>query len=388
MNTMMKVKELFTPLESIPTALIAWDESGKIAYAGPENDAPPLKGETLDRSNLSAMPGLIDIHVHGGWGVEFGSGDLRQGLKTYSKKVISRGVTGFLVTVSGPSHAAILNILESYAALLDETYPGAVPLGFHLEGPFLNPERHGAFNPDWLHNPSIEKIKDFTKAAGGYLRQVSLAPELENAFETAAFLREKGIRVALAHSSADYDTAAKALAGDFTHITHTFNAQSAFHHREPGVVGAILTSNNTSAELIADTVHVHPAAMRVLLRCLGAERVVLITDAMPGAGLGDGEYTLIGQKVTLKDGRAALPDGTLAGSIATLDTCLRNIVFAAGASPLDAARMASYNPATVIGMDERIGCLTPGHDANITLVDEKLGVEAVFLRGKLQYQRG
>jgi len=386
MHHILKVKELITPLESIQGAVIAWDDKGRITYAGTGVNAPDINSDVMDLGSMTAIPGLIDIHVHGGWGVEFGSGDLDAGLQSYSAKVVTSGVTGFLLTISGPSHGAIVEMIASYVPLLNSTFPGAAPLGFHLEGPFLNPEKHGAFNPDWLHNPSVEEVRDYIEAAQGWLRQVSLAPELEDAFETAAYLRERGICASLAHTSADYETAAKALAGDFTHVTHTFNAQSPFHHREPGAVGAILASDNTSAELIADIVHVHPGAMKVLVRCLGSERVVLITDAMPGAGLADGEYTLIGQDVTVEEGKAYLKDGTIAGSVATLDACVRNMVKNVGVPPLEAVRMASYNPARVIGVEDTAGKIEVGRPADITLVDDDLRVKAVYRRGKLRFQ--
>jgi len=386
MHHILKVKELITPLESIQGAVIAWDDKGRITYAGTGVNAPDINSEVMDLGSMTAIPGLIDIHVHGGWGVEFGSGDLDAGLQSYSAKVVTSGVTGFLLTISGPSHGAIVEMIASYVPLLNSTFPGAAPLGFHLEGPFLNPEKHGAFNPDWLHNPSVEEVRDYIEAAQGWLRQVSLAPELEDAFETAAYLRERSICASLAHTSADYETAAKALAGDFTHVTHTFNAQSPFHHREPGAVGAILASDNTSAELIADIVHVHPGAMKVLVRCLGSERVVLITDAMPGAGLADGGYTLIGQQVTVEEGKAYLKDGTIAGSVATLDACVRNMVKNVGVPPLEAVRMASYNPARVIGVEDTAGKIEVGRPADITLVDDDLRVKAVYRRGKLRFQ--
>ena len=384
-NGILKVKHLFTPLEIISDALIAWDENGKIIFVGPRCDAPKLNGEIYDFSDLSAMPGFIDIHVHGGWGVEFGRGNLKDGLHAYSQKAPSSGVTGFLITVSGPSPIEIIDTIRSYVPLLRGEFPGAIPLGFHLEGPFLNPDRHGAFNPDWLHNPTIAEMQGYIDVANGHLRQVSLAPELENAFEVANLLHERGIRVALAHSSADYDLAAKALAGSFTHVTHTFNAQKPFHHRQPGVIGAILTSENVTAELIADTVHVHPAAMEILVRCLGSDRVVLITDAMSGAGMEDGQYHLIGQEVTVKQGKAYLPDGTIAGSVATLDQCVRNMVNKVGVPTLHAVKMASINPAATIGLPNRFGSVEKHRIADIALTDEKLNVKAVFVRGKLLY---
>jgi N-acetylglucosamine-6-phosphate deacetylase len=190
----------------------------------------------------------------------------------------------------------------------------------------------------------------------------------------------------LGHSNTDYETAARALAGDFSHVTHTFNAQTGLHHREPGVVGAVLTSEMVSAELIADGVHVHPAAMQVLVKCLGAERVCLITDAMPGAGLPDGNYKLLEQDVQVTNGTARLADGTLAGSTATMDQCLRNMAGISGVSLAQAARMATANPARVLGMDSRLGALLPGRQADITLLSPDLQVRMTIKDGRIIFK--
>jgi len=382
----LQVKDIYTPIEYIKDGLIIWNEENKIIYCGPESSNPDVeKKDILDFHAFTAVPGFLDIHTHGGWGVTFGIGDLKEELFQYSEHVLKSGVTGFLITVSGPSQAVIINILESYVPLLKLEVPGAVPLGFHLEGPFLNPERHGAFNTEWLRTPTIRETQNYIDAAQGYLRQVSLAPELENAFAMAAYLKKQNIQVALAHSDANFETAEKALAGNFSHVTHAFNTQSPFHHREPGVIGAVLTSDRATAELIADGVHVHPGAMRLLLRCLGEERVVLVTDAMPGAGLADGEYELVGQKVFVRDGKASLTGGTIAGSVATMDVCVHNIIKLVGIPPNNAYRMASLNPARVIGMEDVIGSLDTGHYADITLLDRNGKVQAVFIKGELVF---
>ena len=224
-------------------------------------------------------------------------------------------------------------------------------------------------------------------AAGkGWIRHVSLAPELDGAAEIAALLKANNIHAALGHSNTDYETAAKALTGDFSHVTHTYNAQTGLHHREPGVVGAVLTSEKVSAELIADGAHVHPAAMQILVKCLGAERVCLITDAMPGAGLPDGQYTLLNQDVQVTQGIARLADGTLAGSTATMDQCLRNMAGLCGVSLAQAAHMAATTPARVLGMDSRLGALLPGKQADIVLLSQDLQVKMTIKNGKVIYK--
>jgi N-acetylglucosamine-6-phosphate deacetylase len=166
-------------------------------------------------------------------------------------------------------------------------------------------------------------------------------------------------------------------------VTHTYNAQRGFSHRDPGVFGAILTSDNVTTELIADKVHVHPGAMKVLYRCVGADRIVLVTDAMPGAGFGDGTYQLVGHSVTVKGNQATLEDGTLAGSIATLDQCVRNMVMDVGIPLPQAVQMASLNPARSMGFADRLGSITPGKVANLVLIDENVNVYLTMVRGEI-----
>jgi len=386
MNTILSSCQLVTPFETIPDGAVAWDSEGKIIFAGPENKSEYIAGNRIDLKGMTAAPGLIDIHVHGGNGIAFGLGNLAEELKKYSKWVAHFGVTGFVITITGPDPDSILRTIRAYVPLLEEDYHGAQPLGLHLEGPFINPQKHGAFNPAWIRPPSLKEMRAYLDAGKGWIRHVSLAPELSGADEVADLLSDSGVRAALAHSNADYKTASRALRGKFTHVTHSFNAQSPLHHRQPGVVGAVLSSEKVSAELIADSVHVHPAAMRILTRCLGVERIVLITDAMPGAGLPDGTYTLLGQQAVIKNGKALLPDGTLAGSTATMDVCVRNMVGQVGVSFADALRMAAYNPAEVIGIDDSIGSLAPGKKANIAVFDKNLNVKMTFINGNLVYE--
>jgi len=386
MNTILSSCQLVTPFEIISDGAVAWDAEGRIIFTGPLKKGVNIVGNRIDLKGMTAAPGLIDIHVHGGYGIAFGLGNLGKELKNYSKWVTRFGVTGFVISITGPSYDFILHTIQAYIPLLEEVFDGAQPLGLHLEGPFINPKKHGAFNPAWIRQPSLKEMSAYLDAGKGWIRHVSLAPELEGADKIAQLLSDSGVRVALGHSDADYETAICALGSEFTHVTHTFNAQSPLHHRQPGVVGAVLNSEEASAELIADGVHVHPAAMQILMRCLGPERIVLITDAMPGAGLPDGSYTLLGQQAVVKDGKALLPNGTLAGSTATMDTCVCNIVEQVGIPFIDAVRMASYNPAKIIGADDIIGSLAPGKKANITIFDKNMKVKMTFINGNLTYE--
>lgn len=387
MNTILFSCQLVTPFETISDGVVAWDTKGKIIYAGSLKEGAHLTGNRIDLKGMTAVPGLIDIHVHGGYGIAFGFGDLSEELIKYSNWVTHFGVTGFVLSITGPDPDFILQAIRAYIPLFEKDFIGAQPLGLHLEGPFINPQKHGAFNPTWIRPPSLKEMDAYLDAGEGWIRQVSLAPEMEGADQIADLLNNSGVRVALAHSNANFKTASRALRGKYSHVTHTFNAQTPLHHRKPGVVGAVLSSEGVSAELIADGVHVHAAAMQILTRCLDAERIVLISDAMPGAGLPDGTYSLLGQQVAVQNGKALLPNGTLAGSTATLDACVRNMVELAGVPFANAVRMASYNPAKVIGVEDNIGSLTPGKKANITIFDKNLNVKMTFSNGSLVYER-
>ena len=386
MSTTLYPERIITPDATITNGCIQWDDDGTIHYIGSHTPTPDEECTIINAQTLTAVPGMIDMHVHGGFGITFGMGELEENLRLYAKKVAQHGVTGFILTISGPDPAFLMDRITSYAALLEKNYDGAQPLGMHLEGPFLNPARHGAFNPDWMREISQAEIQGYIDAGRGWIKHVSLAPELKGSAQAAILLKHNGVRAALGHSDTDYDTAAQALCGEFTHVTHTFNAQSGFHHRQPGVIGAILSSENVSAELIADGQHVHPAAMRILIRCLGAGRVCLITDAMPGAGLPDGSFELLGQKVQVTDGTARLPDGTFAGSTALMDDCLRNMLKLADVALPDAARMAATNPACVLGYGNTLGRLAKGYMANITLLDESMQVKMTIKQGKMIFK--
>jgi N-acetylglucosamine-6-phosphate deacetylase len=324
--------------------------------------------------------------VHGGNGVTFGgSPDIAGDLCNYSEWVSRCGVTGFLCSIAAPDAEKHVQLVSAFATALEAGVPEAEALGLHLEGPFINVQKKGAFNPAWIRPPDMAESQRVLEAGRGWIRQLTLAPEMPGAREVAALFRSAGVVVSMGHTNADYATASRALGGTFSHITHTFNAQRGFHHREPGVFGAIMASDHVTAELIADTVHAHPGAMKVLVRCLGTERVVLITDAMAGAGLADGVYDLVGHKVTVREGKATLADGTIAGSTATMNQCVRNVNHHVGVPLPEAVKMASLNPARAMGFADRLGSLAVGKDASLTVIDEQLNVYLTMVKGQIVY---
>ena len=386
MATTLYYTNIITPVEVIERGAVVISDEGKILYTGPLEDAPRAGGMQIDLRGRFVAPGFIDIHTHGGNGVTFGNGNPVEELQRYSEWVAGTGVTGYQCSLAASSPQALVEIVSGYAeAMQAEVVEGAEPLGIHLEGPYLNKERKGAFNPAWLRLPELAEAEAVLKAGRGWVRQITLAPELPGAQEVAAFFRQHGVVVALGHSNTDYETASAALKGNFTHVTHTFNAQSGFHHRQPGVFGAVMASDEVTAEVIADTVHAHPGAVKVLVRCLGTDRVVLITDAMSGAGFPDGEYNLVGQKVLVKNGLATLADGTIAGSTATLGRCVRNVHQLVGLPLAQAVKMASLNPARAMGFASRLGSIAVGKDASLVVIDEDVNVYMTIVKGKVVY---
>lgn len=385
MTTELYNGTILTPTEVIPHGAVLVSDEGKIVYAGPEATVPYHGQPCIDARGAFVAPGFIDIHVHGGNGINFAAYDgVAQGLQRYSQWVVTTGVTGFLCSVAAADGEALLRLVEAYAKALSSPMPGAEALGLHLEGPFLNPAKKGAFSAAWLRPPSVQETEALLRAGRGWIRQVTLASELPGALEVAAQFRAAGVVVALGHSDTDYQQATAALQGDFTHVTHTFNAQRAFAHREPGVCGAVLASEKVTAEIIADMVHVHPAAIRILLRCLGTDRVVLITDALAAAGLSDGIYDLVGERVIVSGGRATLVvDGNLAGSTATMNQCVRNMIYPVGVPIWDAVKMASLNPARAMGLSDRLGSLEVGKDASLVVVDDEVRVHLAMVRGRI-----
>lgn len=360
-------------------------DDGRIKFVGPSSNKPVIDGSYFDLSGYIISPGFIDIHVHGGHGVTFGDADLETKLREYSKWVAINGVTNFLCSIAAPERTSLTDLISRYVDILSKEYPGAQCSGLHLEGPFMNVEKKGAFNPKWLRKPDVAEVEEYIEAGRGWIKQITLAPELKNADRVAAVINEHGIVAALGHSNCDHKIAAQALKSYFTHVTHTYNAQSNFNHRFPGVVGAILSSDKVTAEIISDMVHVHPTAIKVMVRCLGTDRIVIITDAMAGAGMPEGKYFLVGNEVTVKDGIALLDDGTLAGGISTMNQCVRNMVEKVDVPLVSAIKMATLNPAKVIKAADHLGSIVEGNDGSLIVIDEAINVYMTVVKGKIAH---
>lgn len=331
-------------------------------------------GLTLDADGLYAIPGLIDIHFHGCMGSDFCDGT-PQALDTISSYELENGITGICpasMTLPEETLARVFSNARTYQAS-----QGASLLGINMEGPFLSSAKKGAQNEAFLHLPDIDMFHRLQKEAGGLIRLAAIAPELEEASLFIRTLKDEVI-LSLAHTNADYDTAASALSLGASHITHLYNAMAPFSHRAPGVPGAAFDKKDTYVELICDGIHVHPSAVRSAFSMYTDNRIVLISDSMMAAGMPDGIYSLGGQQVQVSGRRALLKDGTIAGSASNLMDCVRTAVLDMGIPLESAVKCASANPARSIGVYDSYGSISAGKCADLVLLDKNLAIVNVI----------
>lgn len=385
----LEAGKVFTPTEEIHECAVVVSDQGKIQYVGPLDGAPAEGGPCLDLQDRILAPGLIDIHRHGGFGVAFGMGDdVEHDLNVFCRHAPIEGITGFLCSLVAPDKESLLDIIKSCVATLERGTEGAEPLGLHLEGPYLNrDEKRGAFSPDWLRDPSVEETAELLEAGRGWIRQMTIDPSLPGADDVAALCSKSGVVAALGHSNMGYEDAEAALNGNFTHVTHTYNCLRELHHREPGALGAVLASDNVTTELIADAYHVHPGAMKILVRCVGVDRIVLVTDSIVGPGIEDGSYGLVEHNVVVKDGQARLADGTIAGCTTAFNGCVEIMNKRAGVPLRHTIQMATLNPARAMGLAGRLGSIAVGKDASLIAVDENMNLSLVMVNGKIMLDR-
>lgn len=351
-----------------------------IIHEGKFADTAKEKEEITEGYGWYAMPGLIDIHFHGCAGYDFCDGT-EEALEKMSAYEASVGVTSICpasMTIEEPKlHQAMKNA-EEY------TYHGGAKLqGIHMEGPFISEKKKGAQAAENIRTCDLKLYQRLQTASGGQIRIVDVAPETEAAMPFIAAVKDEVV-ISLAHTTADYDTAKEAFASGASHVTHLFNAMPPFHHRDPGVIGAAADTKECRVELICDGIHVHPAMVRAAFSLFGSDRIILISDSMRAAGLADGQYTLGGQDVHVEGKLATLDDGTIAGSVTNLMSCVQTAVKKMGIPLVDAVACATVNPAKEIGIYERCGSITPGKDADLVLMDENLQVRAVYIDGILQ----
>jgi N-acetylglucosamine-6-phosphate deacetylase len=358
-------------------------EAQALTWVGAAAELPHEPGAAeLDAAGYYLAPGLIDLQLNGAFGLDFTAQPAA--LWTVAAELPRYGVTAFLPTIitapAGAIPAAQATLAHGPA---NGSAPGARPLGLHLEGPFLNPLRRGAHPPEHLRPPDLATSADWSPATG--VRLVTLAPELPGALALTRRLVEQGVLVSMGHSDATYAQAQAGLAAGITYGTHLFNAMAPFNHREPGLAGALLADTEAVVGLIVDEVHVHPGAVTLAWRAKGPSGVCLVTDAMAGLGLGAGRYQLGEREVRVENGAARLADGTLAGSVLSLDQAVRNLAALTGCGVTAAVAAATSVPAAVLGLSDRYGRLIPGAAADLVLLTADLQVAATWVGGRLAY---
>jgi len=375
-----------TPLEEIRDAVVLV-EGAVIRAIGPlATVSVPRGARVVDGSELTVVPGFVDLHIHGAGGHDFMEEDA-EALAALTQTVARHGTTALLATTvtadveqTCRSLRNLARFMRTQAATQTDSAAAAQILGIHLEGPFISPARRGVHPQEHIAVPSRETLAKLLEAAEGGARILTLAPELPGALELVALARQQGVVAAMGHTDATYEQAVAAIRRGASHAVHVFNAMRPFAHRETGILGAILTSSEVTAEVIADGVHVDAAAIRLLLAAKGIERVVLVSDGTAATGMPDGTYQLGPLRVVVRDGVCRSADGKLAGSTLTLDRAVRHMV-ELGVPLQDAVRMATLNPARVLGLERRLGVLAPGADASLVLLDASLRVAGVMLRG-------
>ncbi len=378
---------LHTPVESVDNAVVVV-EDGRIVTLGTRSGMElPSAAAARDFGDGVIAPGFVDIHVHGSAGYDVMQADGGQ-RGNFEQFLARHGVTAYYPTTVAAPLAVTEGALERLADAIegaahekDGRGGRAQPLGIHLEGPFLSPARCGVHAPADLLSPSVEMFDKFWQAARGHIRLITIAPELEGALEVIAEATKRGVSVSLGHSDADLESTRRAVAAGARHATHTFNAMRPLRHRDPGIVGEVLTNLSLTADVIADGVHVDPSVVQLFLNAKGAEGAVLITDATAATGMPNGKYQLGTLEVEVKDGRV-LRDGKLAGSVLTMDRAVRNAMTFAGWSLQQAVQIATSNPARVAGAQNK-GVLKPGVDADFVVLSATGEIRATVIRGKV-----
>jgi len=361
-------------------------EDGRIAAAGPSVEAPPDAG-VLDLGGRYLAPGFVELHTHGGGGHSFLTEDPAE-VEAYARWVASRGVTSFLIGVASGEHERTLRVLRGSAAFFERPPSvGARALGYFLEGPFLSPRRKGAFSEAWLRPPNVDQFRQYVEATGGRLRLLTLAPELPGADALIAAALEVGAVPSMGHSDATYEEALHSFEVGISHVTHCFNAMRPLAHRDPGCLGAALTTPSVTCELILDGSHVDPAAAALLVRAKGVDGTVLVTDAIPPAGSERETVEWEGMKAKVVGKAAVREDGTIIGSLATADDLVRHAVKWLPVTLAEAVRMVTRNPARVLRLEEGKGSLVAGTDADLVVLDDELRVAMTVVRGQIVYRR-
>lgn len=367
-------------------------EDGKISSI---TETVPARVEQIyDAKNQYVSPGFIDLHTHGGGGFDFMDGTV-EAIEGACRLHLTHGTTSIVPTTLTCPEEELLHFFEIYREAKSSMSHGPNLLGLHLEGPYFSKAQCGAQDPKYLKEPVRKEYLRVLEAGGTDIVRISAAPELDGAMELGQELKKRGILAAIGHSDADYKTVKEATENGYSHVTHLYSGMSALHRVGPyrvlGIVESSYLLDGLTVEIIADGKHLPPELLQLIVKNKPMESICLITDSMRGAGLADGQHSILGslengQDVFLEDGVAMMPDRkAFAGSVCTADRCVRTMYQLADVSLCDAVSMMTVNPARVMGLENKIGRIAPGMNADLCIFDENINIKNVFVNGKLEY---
>jgi len=382
MRIALTARRLYTPIDEIESPLVVVEDGRIVEISSLAGKTAARNMRIVDFGDAILAPGFFDIHIHGGAGLDVMQAAPSE-LPRLGKFLASHGVTGYFpTTVAAPldsTCAALERLADAIEATIDGTAQ-ARPLGIHLEGPFLSHKRRGVHPPEWLVEPTIAIFDRLWQAARGHVCMMTIAPEIPGAIEVIKEAARRRVCVSIGHSDAELPAARDAVAAGARHATHTFNAMRPLDHRAPGILGEVLADDHITADMIVDGIHVAPEVVKLFLRAKGTERAVLITDAISATGMPDGRYKLGPIEVDVKDGKCTY-NGSLAGSVLTMDRAVRNVTQFSSWSLRDAVRAATLNPTRAVGF-EKYGQLAAGGDATFVVLSPAGEVVKTIVRGQ------
>jgi N-acetylglucosamine-6-phosphate deacetylase len=386
MKTVFTARRLYTPIEEIASPWLVVEE-GQIVEVSSRLGKEAGSATLVDYGDAVLAPGFFDIHIHGGAGLDVMRASPPE-LPRLGKFLTTHGVTGYFPTTVAAPLDVTCTALERLADAIEAAQnddggasPQARPVGIHLEGPFLSHKRRGVHPPEYLVEPTLPIFERLWQAARGYVQMMTIAPESPGALEVIAEAARRNVCVSIGHSDAELPIAQAAVKAGARHATHTFNAMRPLDHRDPGIIGEVLTDDRLSADIIADGIHVAPSVVQLFLQAKGIERAVLITDAISATGMPDGRYQLGPIEVDVKDGKCT-SGGSLAGSVLTMDRAVRNVTQFSRWSMKDAVRAATVNPARAVGLAGRHGALAKGAEADFVVLSPTGEVRKTVVRGR------
>src|SRR6202790_1395310 len=385
MKTTFSASRLYTPVEEVDQPLLVVEDGLISQVSSRSAKEMPGKATLIDFGDAVLAPGFVDIHMHGGAGLDVMRASPSD-LPRLGKFLTTHGVTGYFpTTVAAPldaTYAALGRLADAIeAAGTKDNSVQARPLGIHLEGPFLSHKRRGVHPPENLVAPTIEIFERLWQAARGHVRMLTIAPEIPGAMEVIAEAARRKVCVSIGHSDAEMPIAQDAVKAGARHATHTFNAMRPLDHRDPGIIGEVLTDDRLTADIIVDGIHVSPPIVKLFLQAKGRERAVLITDAISATGMPDGRYQLGPIEVDVKDGKCT-SNGSLAGSVLTMDRAVKNVTQFSNWSLQDAVRAATLNPAQAVGLSGHHGVLARGARADFIVMSPSGEVLKTIVGGR------